>query len=82
VKIKKFIGKMAQYLSVERREWASRESGLKLVLAKLKERRKALKLALETSTDESEIRRLKEELAVVKAKTKKGLRALKELRKS
>lgn len=82
MKIKKFIEKMALYLSMEKRECASRKSCLKLVLTKLKERRQALKAALETSADESESKRLKEELAVVKAKTKKGLKALKELRKS
>jgi len=82
VKIKKFIEKMALYLSVEKRECASRKSSLKLVLKKLKERRQALKSALEASTDASETKRLREELAVVKAKTKKGLRALQELRKS
>ena len=82
MKIRKFIEKMALYLNMERRECASRKSCLKLVLAKLKERRKALKAALELATDEAEQARLKEELSVVRAKEKKGLRALKELRKS
>ncbi len=82
MKIKKFIEKMALYLSMEKRECASRKSCLKLVLKKLKERRQALKAALKASTDESENKRLKEELAVVKAKEKKGLKALKELSKS
>lgn len=82
MKIKKFIEKMALYLNLEERECASRKSCLKLVLAKLKERRQELKAALELSTDEAEQARLEEELSVVKAKERKGLKALKELKKS
>lgn len=82
MKIKKFIEKMALYLNLEKRECASRKSCLKLVLGKLRERRQALKAALEGCTDEAEQNRLKEELSIVKAKERKGLKALKELKKS
>ena len=52
MKTKKFIEKMALYLNMEKRECASRKSCLKLVLAKLKQRRQALKAALVLATDE------------------------------
>jgi len=75
--VKKYLVKMTDYLGVDRRRCKSHRACLKLILKKLKERKHQIKELL--TEEESKGRRvaLKEELSVVQAQRKKGLKALK-----
>ena len=80
--IKKYLKKMAQYLSVDKRECASRKSCIKKVLKALNERERNLLKKLSNEKDSEQRVELTEEIKIVHRKRKKGLKALRELKKS
>jgi predicted nucleic acid-binding Zn-ribbon protein len=82
VKIKKYLNKMADYLNVEKRECANRKACIKKVLKALKERERGLKAKLAKENDSKQRKKLKEEIEVVHRQRNKGLKGLKELKKS
>lgn len=81
MKIKKYIRKMAEYLGVERDECSTRKACIKKVLKKLKKREHRLRDDLEETKNSKQRKKLKEEIEIVHQQRKKGIKALRELRK-
>lgn len=73
---------MAEYLSVDKRECASRKACLKKVVKALKLREKELKQQLVDEKDIKLCNKLKEEIDIVHKQRQKGLKAIKELKNS
>jgi len=75
--VKKYLNKMTAYLDVDRQRCASHKACLELILKKLKKRKHEIKALLTEEGDAERRAALAEELSVVQAQRKKGLKALK-----
>ena len=81
MKIKKFLEKMADRLDPDERRSSSRKGRIKAILKSLKQQRKELERQLEAEGDPHKQKKLETEIAIVQAQRKKGLKALKILKK-
>lgn len=80
MKTRKLLKKLQRLLSAAEREQLARRDSLKKVLKKLRKRRDALEASIEHAKNESECKRIRNELEIVKAQREKGLVLLRELR--
>jgi len=81
MKIKKYLKKMADYLNVDKQNFSNRKAYLEHILKMLKIRKRKLKDLLKDERDEKRGTSLKDELGVVQAQRKKGLKILRNLEK-
>ena len=79
MKVKKFLRKMFDQLDIDQRKSASRKARIKRVLKALKHRQGEIKRSLEDERDAERRKRLKSELAVIRAQRKKALKVLRTL---
>ena len=79
--IKKYFNKMADYLNVDKRECSNRKSCIKKIVKTLKEREIILMKRLANEKDSEQCKELTDEIAIVHRKRKKGIKALRELKK-
>ena len=77
-KVRKLLRKLREFLDDDYKAQIHHADSIKVVLKKLKKRQKALEARC-GNTDEAETRLLEEQILVVRAQRKKGLKALKEL---
>lgn len=72
---------MALYLDVDKRECNNRKACIKKVLKALNKREKGLKKMIAAETNAEKRAEMEEDMAIIHRKRKKGLKALRELKK-
>ena len=81
MKIKKYIKKMTAHLNVEKRKSLSRKKYIKIILKELKKGERTLEEELSGEKDINKRKLLYEELDIVHQQRKKGIKALREIKK-
>jgi uncharacterized tellurite resistance protein B-like protein len=79
--IKKYIKKMTAHLNVEKRKSLSRKKYIKIILKELKKRERTLEEEISPEKDVKRRKLLKEELDITHQQRKKGIKALREIKK-
>ncbi|MCG6966759.1 MAG: hypothetical protein LJE59_09625 [Chromatiaceae bacterium] len=77
----KLLKKAEEILSAEKSEQRKKKKYLKEILGKLKKRKHRLQDKLKTEKKPEELERLRTDLAIIRAQRKKGVQALKDLKK-
>ena len=72
---------MTAHLNVEKRKSLSRKKYLKIILKELKKREQTLEEQLSREKDINQRKQLNEELNIVHQQRKKGIKALREIKK-
>ncbi len=75
--VKKYLKKMTDSLGLDRDRCRNRKACLELILKKLKKRKREIKILLSKEQSEEQLAILQQELSVIQAQRKKGLKALK-----
>lgn len=78
--LKKLFSKAESFLDDDKRKRKEKRKCLKHVLKKLRKYEKELHASLADESDKRAVERLKKKIALVRAKRKKGLLLMKELR--
>ena len=82
MKLSKLLEKAEALLDPKERKRKAQKKNLKDVIKKLRKQEKALLKGLESETSKPKAAKLKEQAALAHAQRKKGLKVLKELKKS
>ena len=79
MKQKKLLDKLKVFFDSDARERKKQKSDIKNILKKLKKRERKLKKKLETEENKDKQKRIKQDIDVIYAQRKKGIKLIKEL---
>ena len=79
MKQKKLLDKLLEFFDASGQKKKKQKSDIKLILKKLKKKERKLKEKLASEKNDNKRKRLKQEIDVVYAQRKKGIKAIKEI---